>query len=54
MHVENIAFANTRFLSTWVFDSQEWEEHMNAKKHAQIKVRSHENVQLQCYYVTIT
>ena len=54
MHMENMTFANTGFLSTWVFGSQELEEHVNAKKHAQIKVQPHENVQLQCYYATIT
>ena len=30
-------FKITGFLSIWVFDSQELEGHMNAKKHDQIK-----------------
>ena len=46
MHVQNRAFANTGFLSNWVFGSQELEERRNADKHGQIKVKPHENVQL--------
>ena len=41
--MENRAFVNTEFLSTWVFGSQELEEQRNAKKHGQIKVKPHEN-----------
>ena len=52
MHMQNRAFANIGFLSNWVFGSQELEEHMNAKKHGQIKVKPHENVKLESYYAT--
>ena len=44
--MQNRAFANTGFLSIWVFGSQELEDHRNAKKHGHIKVKPHENVQL--------
>ena len=37
MHMRNRAFVNTGFLSTWVFGSQELEDHRNAKKHGEIK-----------------
>ena len=37
MHMGNRAFVNTGFLSTWMFGSQEFEGHKNAKKHGQIK-----------------
>jgi hypothetical protein len=35
-----------------VFGSQELEEHKNAEKHGQIKVKPHENVKLESYYAT--
>ena len=37
MHVQNREFKNTGFLPIWVFGSQEWEDHWNAKKHGEIK-----------------
>ena len=43
MHVQNIEFKNTGFLSTWVFGSQELEEQRNGKKHGQIKVKPYES-----------
>ena len=44
MHVGIRAFVNTRFLSTWVFGSQELEEQRNGKKHGEIKVKPYESV----------
>ena len=44
MHVQNRAFVNTGFLSTWVFGLQELEEQRNAKKHGQNKVKPYESV----------
>ena len=44
MQMGNRAFVNTGFLSTWVFGSQEKEEHRNAKKHGQNKVKPYESV----------
>ena len=44
VHVQNRAFANTCFLSTLVFGSHELEEHRNAKKHGQNKVKPYESV----------
>ena len=31
MHVQNRAFANIGFMSTWVFSSHKLEEHMNGE-----------------------
>ena len=44
MHMGNIAFVNTGFLSTWLFGSQELEEQRNAKKHDQIKMKPYDSV----------
>ena len=42
MHVQNRAFGNIGFRSTWVFGSHELEEHRNGKC-GQIKVKPREN-----------